>query len=134
MNLCWVITSTTAYHNARMAAVRKYSGSKPYLLQWTDTDEFAPLQAQNQSVEGFETLTLLPGRPVNSASPLERRRVLAGALGQVRPSVVCVNGWGMPASRDVLAWCVGHRVPPIMMSDSTIHDACRSGWREAIKR
>ena len=134
MTLCWVIISTTAYHDARMEAFSKHTGATPYLLQWTDTDEFAPLRFQNQLGEGYRTITILPGRPIKSAGLFERRKALDRALCRARPSVVCVNGWGMPASRDVLAWCAVRRIPAIMMSESTMRDASRSRWREGVKR
>jgi 1,2-diacylglycerol 3-alpha-glucosyltransferase len=134
MTLCWVIISTTAYHNARMGAFCQHGGATPHLLQWTDTDEFAPLRLQNQPGEGYGTITLLPGRSIDDVSLSERRRALDRALCRVRPSVVCVNGWGMPGSRDVLAWCVARHVPAVLMSESTMRDASRSRWREGVKR
>jgi glycosyltransferase involved in cell wall biosynthesis len=115
-----------------MDAFCKYSGGTSYLLQWTDTDEFTPLQ--NQIGEGHQTVTLLPGRSIEHASASERRIVLDRALSRMSPSVVCVNGWGMPGSRDVLEWCVTRKVPAVLMSESTMGDASRSQWREAAKR
>jgi glycosyltransferase involved in cell wall biosynthesis len=61
-------------------------------------------------------------------------RRLQAALNELRPDVVCINGWSYGGCIAALAWCVTNRIPVIMMSESTALDHPRHHWKEAIKR
>ena len=51
----------------------------------------------------------------------------------LRPDVVVVPGWGSRGALLSLLWCVRHRVPAIVMSESTAWDEKRSAVKEWIK-
>lgn len=55
-------------------------------------------------------------------------------LDHISPQAVFIPGWSSPAAFAALDWCVRHRVPAIMMSESTAWDDTRMWWREAVKR
>ena len=59
---------------------------------------------------------------------------LQALLNELRPDVVCINGWSYGGCIAALAWCVTNRIPAIMMSESTALDHPRHHWKEAIKR
>jgi len=62
---------------------------------------------------------------------VERLRTL---LNELRPKVVCINGWSYGGCIAALDWCMANRVPAVMMSESTAYDHPRWLWKEAIKR
>ncbi len=61
-------------------------------------------------------------------------RALADALARFEPDVVLVPGWATSAALISAQWCRASGVPAVVMSESTIGDASRAAWKEAIKR
>jgi glycosyltransferase involved in cell wall biosynthesis len=58
---------------------------------------------------------------------------IAAIFNEFRPEVVVVPGWGYRGALLSLLWCVRHRVPAIVMSESTAWDETRSPFKEWIK-
>lgn len=54
-------------------------------------------------------------------------------LNKVNPSVIAIAGYFQPSMLFTLAWCLWHRTPAILLSETTENDAPRSWWRESIK-
>jgi glycosyltransferase involved in cell wall biosynthesis len=54
-------------------------------------------------------------------------------LDEQRPTCVCLNGYATPLALGALLWCIDHRVPAVMMSESAANDETRKGWKEWIK-
>lgn len=54
-------------------------------------------------------------------------------LAAFGPDAVIINGYALMTMLRALAWCRMHRVPAIMLSDSSIN-ASAGGWRAALKR
>jgi glycosyltransferase involved in cell wall biosynthesis len=62
-------------------------------------------------------------------------------LDELRPAVVCINGWSYGGCFAALEWCLEAKVPAVVMSDSTGLEAAdndrparRRWWKEAVKR
>ena len=55
-------------------------------------------------------------------------------LNKFRPEVVLVPGWTSRAALSILRWSLTHRIPSVVMSESTRRDHRRRAWRETIKR
>lgn len=81
----------------------------------------------------FTTVTLNPSGSSSRLSSAAFRSALETALGDFRPEVVFVPGWGSRGALLSLQWCLRHRVPAVVMSESTPWDAARSGFSEWVK-
>lgn len=119
------------YHIARLGVL----GQKVKLrvIEFTGVD---PFYAWRPVAHGgsFERTTLFPNSDVTKCPKGEVARAIAVALEDFRPDVVALNGWSDRRALAALAWCVRHRVPAVMMSDSTAADARRAAATEFLKQ
>jgi glycosyltransferase involved in cell wall biosynthesis len=81
----------------------------------------------------FSTITLNPAGTASKMSAASFRKALGEALGAFRPEVVFVPGWGSRGALQSLQWCLDHRIPAVVMSESTQWDAPRSRVAEWVK-
>jgi glycosyltransferase involved in cell wall biosynthesis len=84
--------------------------------------------------ENFQRVTLFQEGAVEQRSQKEIRSCVAEMLAELRPDVMAINGWSQPTALALLAWSMKRRIPVVVMSESTSHDAVRMWWREAAKR
>lgn len=56
------------------------------------------------------------------------------ALAKLRPAAVFVNGWSTRDAIALHAWCASHRVPRVLVSDSTWEDRPRNTITEYAKK
>lgn len=56
------------------------------------------------------------------------------ALNHIRPDAVMTLGWSEVKSIAALRWCLRHRVPAVVVSDSNRQDYARVWWKEAVKK
>lgn len=131
--LCWIVISFLQYHAARMRAVAARGACDPHVIKITDTNEFCSL-SHSSSETAFGRQTLFPGTPLSAVNRIAMAAVLHRRLSALEPDVVCINGWSIGGCIAALAWCRGHSVPAVVMSDSTAHDEPRRWWKERIKR
>lgn len=118
------------YHHARLAAVAKYCTLTA--VEFSSVDQtYAWEQVKGQS--GFQRVTLFEDTDVDIKSPAELAQGMTAALNSIRPDVVAIPGWSSRGALATLSWCNQHRIPNIVMSDSTAYDEERKGWKEAIK-
>ena len=61
------------------------------------------------------------------------RAKLFEQLAILRPTVLLIQGWAEPFALLQLEWALRHRVPTVITSESTAHDAQRNSYREKIK-
>lgn len=59
---------------------------------------------------------------------------LFSTLTRLKPAVIFVNGWGTRDAIAMHAWCVAHKVPRVLVSDSTFDDKRRCWSVEFGKR
>jgi glycosyltransferase involved in cell wall biosynthesis len=83
---------------------------------------------------GFDHVTLFPGRDSSAVDRETLRATIHEALTDEAPDAVAVSGWGYPESLSALEWGAQHDVPVIVMSESSYRDHDRVWWREASKR
>jgi glycosyltransferase involved in cell wall biosynthesis len=103
------------------------------MVQFTEVDTFRALQ-QAQTRQPFKRYTLFPETSWPRIRGREAVRRLHACLNEIRPAVVCINGWSFGGAIAALIWCLSHQVPAIVMSESTAIDERRYWWKEAIKR
>lgn len=112
------------YHLARLRG----AGNRAFGIEFHGgSRDYAWERADRQELQ-VETL-------VNAdAAPNALQEALMATLDQHCPNVVAVPGWSSCEALTALKWCLAHRVPAILMSESSAHDEVRSPWKEGIKR
>lgn len=119
------------YHHARL----KVAVNRCTLLtaiEFSSIDQtYAWDQVKTQS--DFQRVTLFEDVDADIKPPTELAQRMTVALNESRPDVVAIPGWSTPGALAALSWCGQHRVPSIVMSDSTTHDEVRKRWKEVIK-
>ncbi|MEH1827702.1 MAG: glycosyltransferase family 4 protein [Nostoc sp.] len=81
----------------------------------------------------FSLISVIQEQALEKTSILKLLQKLNFILKQVNPSVIAIAGYFEPAMLFTLAWCLWHRKPAILLSETTENDAPRSWWREALK-
>jgi glycosyltransferase involved in cell wall biosynthesis len=87
-----------------------------------------------EGAEGFKQVTLFSGVPLENVAANQILRRVTETLDEVSPQVVAVPGWSDRCSLAALWWCLKHRVPAIVMSETTAWDFGRTWYKEAMKR
>jgi 1,2-diacylglycerol 3-alpha-glucosyltransferase len=132
-HLCWVVISAIHYHAARLEALVRQGSIRASMIQLTDTDLFAALRPE-ETASSFTCHTLFPAADWLALDPRMLAWRLERQLDDLQPTIVCINGWSTGGCIATLRWCLRHRVPAILMSDSAEQDEPRRWWKEAIKR
>jgi glycosyltransferase involved in cell wall biosynthesis len=103
------------------------------MVQFTEIDTFRALQ-QAQAKQPFKRYTLFPEASWPRIRGRDAVRRLHACLNEIRPAVVCINGWSFGGAIAALIWCLANQVPIIVMCDSTAVDYRRHWWKEAVKQ
>ncbi len=132
--LCWIVINTVPYHEARLRAAVKHSARRLCLVQLAGLDSFPILQQPAEATANCERRILFPDMPWREIDPRAMARSLQKVLSELRPDVVCINGWSRGGCIAALSWCASHRVPVVIMSDTHALDHPHRPWKEAVKR
>jgi 1,2-diacylglycerol 3-alpha-glucosyltransferase len=132
--LCWIVENALPYHKARLQAAALQSRLRVCMIELTDVDAHWSVQQPREPVKWMQQRTLFPDKPWAEIEGRTMVQNLHASLGELRPDVVCINGWSRGGCIAALSWCVSRDVPAIMMSDSTAWDHARRSWKEAVKR
>jgi 1,2-diacylglycerol 3-alpha-glucosyltransferase len=119
------------YHFARLRAAGSLSSIIAVETSGTDETYAWDLIA---GADGFERVTLFENADAQRQPACEVVRRMVAALDKIRPSVVVVPGWADVAALAALQWCAKNKIPAVCMSESTVWDEPRKGWKEFIKR
>ncbi|MBO3459260.1 glycosyltransferase family 4 protein [Aetokthonos hydrillicola Thurmond2011] len=82
---------------------------------------------------GFSVVSVVQEQALEKSKTVELFQKLNHVLKTVNPSVIAIAGYFQISMLFALAWCLWHRKPAILFSETTEHDAPRSWWREALK-
>src|SRR5215472_10829939 len=132
--LCWVLVNTLPYHEARLRAAAMHMPLRVRAVQLVGRDAIWAPQASMQANENYDRRTLFPDKRWQDINGRAMVRGLRAVLDELKPNVVCINGWSFGGCIAALGWCVANRVPAVLMSESTAYDQQRRRWKEAIKR
>jgi 1,2-diacylglycerol 3-alpha-glucosyltransferase len=132
--LCWILVNTVPYHEARLRAAAAHMPLQLCVVQLAGRDAFQVLERSVQVRENYDQRILFPDRRWHEISRRAMVQGLQALLTELKPDVVCINGWSFGGCIAALGWCLTNRVPAIMMSESTAFDHPRHRWKEAIKR
>lgn len=89
---------------------------------------------QSEDKEEFNIITLFEKGMNSDSACMELTSKLNLALNSFLPQTVFIPGWSSRVAFVALDWCMRHRIPAIMMSESTEWDEERNRWREFVKR
>jgi 1,2-diacylglycerol 3-alpha-glucosyltransferase len=82
----------------------------------------------------YHKVSLFPEATAHCPGNAKLKQAFWAALEQARPDVVAVNGWNNFGSLIAANCCVRHRIPMVVMSESSSQDEPRTWWKEAIKQ
>ncbi|MHB8734302.1 MAG: hypothetical protein ACYC6M_03260, partial [Terriglobales bacterium] len=68
--------------------------------------------------DGFSSQVLFPDSDFWKVTKHELKPALWNALRGVRPHVVALAGWGFKSEWLGLQWCIQHKIPRVLISDS----------------
>ncbi len=132
--LCWIVVNCTPYHEARLNAAAAEARLRLCMVQLTGIDVHWVLPEQNRGTRSFARHTLFPNTHMSQIDGRSMAQNLQALLSELKPDAVCINGWSIGGCFAALAWCLAHRVPAILMSDTSALDHRRYDWKQAIKR
>lgn len=91
--------------------------------------------AWTTDLENFSgsVISVLGEQPIERVDFPELVRKLYAILSNVQPDAIAIAGYFQPAFLAALCWCLWHRHPAILLSESKQDDAPRRWWREALK-
>jgi glycosyltransferase involved in cell wall biosynthesis len=118
------------YHHARLGAADARCRLTAIELSAVD-DTYA--WSRVNGAPSFARLTLFDDQDVDRKRRIDVTRRVGAALSEADPEVVAIPGWSHPGALAALLWCLRHRRPAVLMSDSALRDAARRRGREAIK-
>lgn len=119
------------YHFARLRAVgRRMAITAIELCGKDNTYAWDPVRG----CDSFERVTLFPSTDSRTEPTAEVVRRIGLALERCQPAAVALPGWSYQEALGGLQWCLRHRVPAIVMSESTEWDEPRAAHKEWAKR
>jgi len=128
-----VFPRTRPSHIARLssiAAQRKYIVIGIEVIASNKTSFWGGLE-QSQPFCGYTLFYENTRERLDSASVWKE---LQKMLDTISPQVIAVAGWSDPSALAALAWACSRKVPPVLMSETTVKDGNRQIWKEAVKR
>lgn len=81
----------------------------------------------------FSLISVIQEQALEKTNTFKLAQKLNSILKKENPSVIAIAGYFQPAMLFTLAWCLWHRKPAILLSETTENDAPRSWWREVLK-
>lgn len=132
MRPCICFSRFGPYHLARLRAAAEVF---PHLiaLEWSSVD-LTYAWSEETKDQNLDWRTVLQDRAPDEIGVDELILALESALGNDRPDIFVLNGWGFQASRAALIFAKRHNIPTVVMSESTPWDAARNPLKEQIKR
>lgn len=121
------------YHHARWQAFAQISGASCRVVELTNKDEFSVLEFSQTEKLDYARVTLFPRHSASKLTAIQISQHITRELDLQRPTCVCLNGYASPLALAALDWCLRHQVPALMMSESTVWDEPRKGWKEWFK-
>jgi glycosyltransferase involved in cell wall biosynthesis len=119
------------YHMARLsAAARRFPvtaievAAQSTAYAWDPVEEEAP----------FDRHTLFQNCASDEIPTGALKQRVRDVLNGVAPDVVAIPGWATPAALSALHWCLVHKVPAVVMSETTPYDFTRHWWKEWPKQ
>ena len=128
-----LIANLVPYHHARWEAFAATQVAECVLLEMFGKDEFSVLQYNPSEKVSYSRQVLFDTVRMDEVSGVETRRMVQKYLTQLKPDVVCLNGYAFTHSLAALEWSIDNKVPTVICSESNEFDAARNPLKEWIK-
>lgn len=133
--VCWVLPDIGFYHHVRLEAAACESDLKVCALELHGQSGFKEFKWQPTGSFSYQVVSLPSAQDSrNSTVAASGPKKLSAALSAIDPDFVAVPGWSGREAIAAMQWCVAHRRPAILLSESTGWDEARSGWKEWVKK
>jgi 1,2-diacylglycerol 3-alpha-glucosyltransferase len=133
MKIATLMLVSTPYFVTRYAAFTQiFPEDSLHSIELGRTSSTYPWQAHSDELPYHRWV--LTEKNAESESTLNLVKALYRVLGHIQPDAMAIAGYGIPTMVAALLWCIWHRKPVIMFSDSKADDAPRTWWRELPKR
>src|SRR5262245_34045945 len=129
-----LIANLVPYHHARWEAFASTQIAECILLELVGNDEFGVLQYTPSQKLSYSRQILFAHAGNNEVSAAETLAKVRQTLSQLKPDVVCLNGYAFTQSLAALQWSIENQVPTVVCSESNEFDAARNPLKEWIKR
>ena len=133
-HLVALLINMVPYHHARWDAFAASGGFRCTVLELAGRDEFPVLEHVAGIASSYQRQTLFREASSRSVPNARISAAVGRALTELRPDVLCVNGYSFISSLVALQWAADHSIPAAMCSDSNRFDADRNPVKEWIKR
>jgi 1,2-diacylglycerol 3-alpha-glucosyltransferase len=128
-----LISNLVPYHHARWEAFAATQVAECVLLELVGSDEFSVLQYTPSGKAPYSRQILFDKAKGDEVSAADTRAMVRQRLSQLKPDVVCINGYAFTYSLAALQWSIDNRVPTVICSESNEFDAARNPMKEWIK-
>jgi 1,2-diacylglycerol 3-alpha-glucosyltransferase len=132
-----LFSSYGPYHLARIKALSSLADA--LLKQPVTAIELARSQDQypwETNIDNlcFSIVSVIPDQSLEDTNIFRLLWELNAILNEYNPNVLAIAGYFQPSMLFALAWCLWHRKPAILLSETTELDVKRSWWKETVKR
>ena len=131
MKVALLFWRLSPYHHARLSAAGKFVDVAA--VEACAVDNIYAWEKLEGEVH-YERITLQERHPVGKRERVDFCKRMFYVLDKINPDVVAIPGWSFVDALSGLSWAGSRGKPVLIMSDSTVDDAPRVAWREAIKR
>jgi 1,2-diacylglycerol 3-alpha-glucosyltransferase len=131
-----LFSSYGPYHIARLEGAvdnAQKSQRQVFAIELARSQEEYPWEIKINQLK-FPLVSVIENEALEKANFFRLLLRLNHVLKQVDPDVMAIAGYFQPTMLFTLAWCLWHRKPAILLSETTENDAPRSWWREGLKR
>ncbi len=136
MKLAILFSSYGPYHIARLKSLLEHystSNKSIFALELARSQEEYPWEVKLEQYN-FSVVSVMKDKTLEQTNHLELLFKLNRTLNHLKPNIIAISGYFMPAMLCALLWCILHRKQAILFSESTEIDAPRFWWKELIKR
>lgn len=123
------------YHLARLKGFQQHCDRRGWRAIGIELTRSDADYAWKTDLENFSdsVISVLGEQPIERVPFVQLIRKLYAILSEIQPDAIAIAGYFQPAFLAALGWCIWHRHPAILLSESKQDDAPRKLWREALK-
>jgi glycosyltransferase involved in cell wall biosynthesis len=133
-HLVALLINMVPYHHVRWDAFAALGGVRCTVLELAGRDEFPVLEHVAGIASSYRRQTLFREASSRSVPTARISAAVGRALTELRPDVLCVNGYSSIPSLVALQWAADHSIPTAVCSESNRFDADRNPVKEWIKQ
>ncbi len=130
-----ICTSFGPYHLARIDAFVRHCQARNWEvfgIELARAEEEYPWQTESKYFP-CEIISVIDDSTLEKTKLTRLVGNILATLDRTKPDAVAISGYARPAMLAALWWCLQHRKPAILLSETTERDELRTWWKERIK-